>query len=727
MVHLGKWCKLFPALVIFGFAGTLLAAETSPSHRTVHLTLRDLGAAGPIELRGVSGYSDLPIGSRGDEVVARARLHLRYSYSPSMLPELSHLRISLNGEPAAALPLPRETAGHEITHDIELNPQYFADFNHLRLQLVGHYTHDCEDPTHTALWATISDRSELELELLPVDLRNELGMLPSPFFDRRDSRPLSLPVVLPRVSSVDMLRSVGVAASWFGLLADYRSAQFPLMALSAVPRHALVFATNRAKPEGLSLEDVTSPTIRVMDNPQVKHGKLLVFMGVDEAQLRTAVLGLVLGDSVLTGTEAKVHAVTPRVRVAYDSPNWLRTDRPVRFSELVTSTDMLEVHGKMPEPIRLNLRLPPDLMTWQQTGLPIDLRYRYTAPLERDGSSLIVEVNDRLARVIHLRPDNDASGLQRLMVPLVASTVLGDDERVALPGIQVGAGNVLSLRFAMDSHIQGACRERMPDVQRSSIDPESTVDLTGFRHYAALPNLALFAHAGYPFTRFADLSQTAVVLQDAHDASAVEAYLYLMGRFGHITGVPVTGMRLLGSTATPEELRDVDLLILASTSDGLQAGGSSALNMTIGAGSPQLRHALQSPEGPGASVDVTAAGSLAVIEGYESPHTPRRSVVTLLANDSQAHSALVRVLETRTASVYGDVVIVRGDSSHAYQGGKLYFVGNLPFGSRAWYALSRHPVLAILLAICFVSLLSFLAITALRRRAARRLGVTDKE
>jgi hypothetical protein len=727
MRKLFKGFILVQAALIACFSGSTPASEAPPSSRIVHLTLRDLGSAGPLELRGIAGYSDLPIGSRGDEVVARARLHLRYSYSPSMLPELSHLRISLNGEPAAALPLPRETAGHEITRDVDLNPQDFTDFNHLRLQLVGHYTHDCEDPGHTALWATISDRSELELELKPVDLRSDLGMLPAPFFDRRDSRPLSLPVVLPSAASLELLRSAGVAASWFGMLADYRSATFPVIDLSAVPRHALVFATNRAKPDGLSLNDVTSPTLRVMDNPHVKHGKLLVFMGVDEAQLRTAVLGLVLGDNMLTGVEAKVQAVAPRARTAYDTPRWLRTDRPVHFSELVSSQEMLEVHGKMPDPIRINLRLPPDLMTWQQTGLPIDLRYRYTAPIERDDSSLTVEVNDRLARVIHLRPDNDANGLQRLMVPLVPSTVLGDDERVALPGVQVGADNVLSLRFAMDSHIQGACRERMPDVQRSSIDPDSTIDLTGFKHYAALPNLTLFAHAGYPFTRFADLSQTAVILKNGNDTSAVESFLYLMGRFGRLTGVPVTGMRLFGAKATADELRDADLLILAATSDGLQPEGASALGVTIGAGSPQLRHALQSPEGPATSVDVTATGSVAVIEGYESPYTPHRSVVTLLANDATARSALAQALETRTTAIHGDVVVVRGDSLQAYRWGKSYFVGDLPVGSRVWFALSRHPVFAILLAISFVSLLGFLAITALRRRAARRLGETDGE
>jgi hypothetical protein len=33
-----------------------------------------------------------------------------------------------------------------------------------------------------------------------------------------------------------------------------------------------------------------------------------------------------------------------------------------------------------------------------------------------------------------------------------------------------------------------------------------------YPHYAPLPNLEIFANAGFPFTRFADLSETTVVL-----------------------------------------------------------------------------------------------------------------------------------------------------------------------------------------------------------------------
>ena len=78
-----------------------------------------------------------------------ARLRLRLSYSPSMLADLAHLKVSLNGEPGATIPLPKDTAGREINSEVELNPDYFTDFNDLKLELRGHYTIECEDPHHT--------------------------------------------------------------------------------------------------------------------------------------------------------------------------------------------------------------------------------------------------------------------------------------------------------------------------------------------------------------------------------------------------------------------------------------------------------------------------------------------------------------------------------------------------------------------------------------------------
>ena len=94
----------------------------------------------------------------------------------------------------------------------------------------------------------------------------------------------------------------------------------------------------------------------------------------------------------------------------------------------------------------------------------------------------------------------------------------------------------------------------------------SYLDLGRAVHYTQLPNLRLFAKAGFPFTRLADLSETAVLLPPAPGPEVTGLYLDLMGYFGAQTGYPT----LLVQVATPADaatLADKDLLVLGTFGD----------------------------------------------------------------------------------------------------------------------------------------------------------------
>jgi len=309
---------------------------TAVPTRTQTLSLRDLGQYGALQLHGVDGFTDLPFGVRLDEVVVQARLRLHINYSPALLEQLSHLKVTLNDQVVAAVPLSKAQAGTDVSKDVDLDPRLFTDFNHLQLQLIGHYTLECEDPSHSSLWLSIGDQTELELTLRPLVLQDDLALLPAPFFDRRSGARLDLPVVLAAKPSLGTLHAAGVVASWFGTQADYRSARFPALLNTLPQKHALVFATNSERPDVLALPQVDGPTISIIDHPQNPAIKLLVIQGRDDADLEKAADALVLGQIVLGGSSAVVTQLDTGVRrLAYDAPKWLRSDRPVKLGELV--------------------------------------------------------------------------------------------------------------------------------------------------------------------------------------------------------------------------------------------------------------------------------------------------------------------------------------------------------------------------------------------------------
>ncbi|MFA5939444.1 MAG: cellulose biosynthesis cyclic di-GMP-binding regulatory protein BcsB [Sinimarinibacterium sp.] len=728
------------AMPVFAEPVELSSPAESPALRSRTVGFDEMGWYGPVQLRGVEGVMNLPFGVRLDEVVTEARLHLRYTYSPALIPGLSHLRVLLNNQVVAALPMSREEAGREVETEVAVDPRLFTDFNNLRLDLIGHYSMECEDPTHSGLWASINERSRLELKVRTLKLGDELALLPAPFFDARDNRRLELPMVLPRAATQELLRSAGVVASWFGALAGYRSARFPVSVDELPQRNAVVFVSGGRLPQGLGAQQVPPvevPTIRVISHPQNPGVKLLLIQGKDDAQLKLAADALVLGQYVISGHTATVTGVDyGQRRGLYDTPNWIRTDRPVRFGELVQYPQDLQASGYVAAPIRISLQVPPDLLTWNRDGVPLNLKYRYTPPVERDNSMLTVSINDQLLKAFHLRPVEKDDQLSRLLVPVFEDELARDESELIIPSLQVGSRNQMQFQFLIEYQRSGWCKGSAYDPSRGAIDADSTLDFSGFAHYAAMPNLALFANAGFPFSKYGDLAETAVLVSPQPQAAEVEDLLFLLGRFGRITGVPAIRYALVNR----EQINEVggrDLLVVNGSAETellakwrhdpqvvFEQGQRKLTILNPVTGLPMDPMRLEASPAPHGSVRVQADGALAALVGFESPLSPKRTVIALTAARAGGERAVVDALENEgtVSTVRGDTALIRGGKVVSFQSEPVYFVGELSWWNWIWFYVSRVPLGVVLLGMLAGVLFAFWLYGALRRSAARRLS-----
>ncbi|MGP4763411.1 cellulose biosynthesis cyclic di-GMP-binding regulatory protein BcsB, partial [Klebsiella pneumoniae] len=75
-----------------------------------------------------------------------------------------------------------------------------------------------------------------------------------------------------------------------------------------------------------------------------------------------------------------------------------------------------------------------------------------------------------------------------------------------------------------------------------------------------------FQSSGFPFTRMADLAETAVVIPAGASAEEISLLLDLLGRFGESTGLPASGVSVTQGDSDAE-LEDKDLLVLATGSN----------------------------------------------------------------------------------------------------------------------------------------------------------------
>ena len=713
-----------------------------PGGRRQTLTFADLGALDPLQLRGTDGQNGVAFSVRSDEVVTGAVLHLIYSYSPSLLPSISQLKVLVNGEVAATLPVPREQAGMLVARDVSIDPRFITEFNHLNVQLIGHYTQQCEDPSNSTLWATVSNASSLDLTYASLESKPDLAALPAPFFDRRDVRRLELPFVFAQKPSAATLEAAGAVASWFGSLSGYRGAVFPAQ-IDNVPLsgNAVVFATSDQHPAGVKIPDITArPSrwwiARMIQSPS--RGRLLLVMGRNDAELKTAAKALGIGQNTLSGTSATITQLNDFApRKPYDAPNWLPTDRPVRFGELAEARD-LTVSGYNADAVRVNMRVPPDLFMWQTKGVPIDLGYRYTVRPALDRSTLNINVNDGFVQSLRIPAVATSTfDLGRYFNQVMPDKTAAARHEIYVPPLLLTPRSQLRLHFYYDYPKTGECQGRVLDNVVGSIDPNSTIDLSGFPHYMALPDLAAFANGGFPFTRMADLSETAVIMPNDANSADFSLYLLEMGRMGASTGYPVTGVTVAQADQI-DSLADKDLLILGSP--GRQpllqrwaksmpfSGDGDSRNFELSDVAFKVDDWWHGPHGverlpARADLSLVSSSGDALITGFESPLKSNRSAVALISAAGQSDADLSAALLDNDVlpEIQGAMAVIHGRDVTVTSNGEAYYVGRLsPLEYMRW-ALSSHPLLLVLGGLLAAMIIAALFYRSLRAIAARRL------
>lgn len=705
-------------------------------------TLKELGKSYSMTLKGVEATDSVNFDVRADEVVTAAHVTLQYSYSPALLADLSQINVLINDQVAATLPLPKEEAGKLQTRTVQIPPQTITEFNRLSLQFIGHYTMQCEDPLHSSLWARIGNESQLSLQVSSIKQPNDLSALPQPLFDRRDASPLKLPFVFAAHPSGPELEAAGILSSWFGALASYRGATFPA-SLTSLPAkgNAVVFVSGSESTtlSGLPIKEATGPTLTLVSNPNDAQGKLLIVSGRDGADLKVAATALALGGAAFSGQSVVVDRIDSlKPRQPYDAPNWLPSDRPVRLGELAKPAE-LNVSGYNPGQLTVALRLPPDLFSWREPGAQLDLKYRYTPQPVSTNSSLLISFNDTFIKSIDLPSIEKLGSSDSLLAMLKTDDSLARTSRMLLPLNSVALQSRLQFRFMYDYIKQGKCRDIIIDNVRSVIDPDSTLDLSQYEHFMAMPNLGVFKDSGFPFTRMADLSETSVILPNEPGPADLSTYLTLLGRFGDSTGYPATGVKVVHADQLAEQ-SDRDLLVLASGNNQplldqwqhlLPARGEDAVQYFELSDLPLRLRNWISPDTKTnlrearSSFRFSAEDGSAYLTGFESPLKSGRSVVFIASARPSGLADVTNALlssEENAHELQGSLVVVRGKHVESLVAEQDYYVGSLgPLRYLQWY-LSQNVMALMLFTLFGVLLLASMAYLALRLRTKRRLG-----
>ena len=696
-------------------------------------TLADAGSP-QIEPHSVDRQHTIYFTLPQTHVVRTAAIHLSYAFSPALIPQLSQLKLILNGtlfatvQPAAGKY--GGSDGSDAEGDFNIPPELLVHNNALTIEFIGHYTMNCEDPASTALWARVHPNTYLDIrgDLLP--LADDLKQLPIPFVDPAAIQPVSIPVVFPTQPSFKAIQAAGIVASYFGLVSADRPVRFPVR-IGAIPQgNAIVIAEDTASlPAGFNLSSVSGPTVAMRTNPNDPYGKILIITGPNANDALVAAQAVALHRDILTGSQAPINNLALPARQAPDAaPRWARTDRTIALWDYAAAG---QLQGDGTAPLNVYFRIPPDL--YYETGSEntrLHLVYRYNSIPIGPISSLQVRINSAFLGSTPLTPGQDASRTTTdVPVPVVNLRPFS---------------NTLSFDYTFQLARKQNCDNTTTTNLQGSILRDSYLDLRGYPHWTPLPNLEIFSNAGFPFTRLADLSGTTVVLPPAPTEQEIETFITLMGHFGRQTGFP--GLRV--TVAGPDALHDgaaTDFLIIGAGDD--QPAFSKLgthLPVSLGTGQVQVRDTegffvsllhnawwKLRPNDHTESGDVTAGGTPdAVIEGIESPYdiAGSRSIVAIHLRDASTFEPFITTfLNVQQSSAISDSVsVLHGTEFRSFRvGSQVYFVGSLPWITQLRLWAAEYPWLIAVIVVVLAFLLAIWTRQWLRMRARARLTMME--
>ncbi|MFC0509851.1 UDP-forming cellulose synthase catalytic subunit [Asaia spathodeae] len=733
------------APVVADPSGSNVAAPVAPeleNARTTSWSFKQLRSADTLIMTPWIPIQGLNFGVAPTEVVTAATLSLHGSLSPDMLPAGSGVTIFLNDQFIGVIH-PDKANPQFGPLNFPVNPLFFKERNVLTFHFAGQYTLSCGDQTSSVLWAKILGQSTLSITSAPLPPARDLAALPAPFFNDAVLTPLRVPFVLSRQSSQHTLEASAVLASWFGALSSYRGASFPVMAQMPPSGNAVLVGPADAIGEYLAGEaPINGPTILEKLNPNDPFGAVLIVTGRTDEDVSSAARSLVFGSSGFPHASRIVApSITAAVRHPFDAPAFITRTQPVRIGDLV-SLSSLQGYGYVPGTISVPFRTTPDIYTWRDR--PLTMHFTVRGPLgteiDKKRSHVDVSVNGIYLKSVSLAPPSDIPEWLRHFWPDASRA---QSASVSIPVWTLYGANTLG--FYLEGRPLGRrdCSGMTQDL-RMSIDPDSVIDLSRAYHYTTLPNLAYFANSGFPFTRMADLSDTAIVIPASPNEGTDTAFLDLMGMMGAITSYPVSGVSVLHSNAVAEnETRNLIVMDTVAGSPAVErflrgtpysfSGGT--LNYTSSVLLEPFRLLSRSLSSTSPTEVATPLRTLnattslsdggAIIE-RRSPFSNDATMLLMLSENPQGLERLVQTMRDPKMQpmIQGDLSIVNGSHVLATRNLPTYAVGSLPFWFWPDLYLGDHPFRIILLAVIGVGLgvlILFRVLTSHARRRAREI------
>ncbi|WP_261641840.1 cellulose biosynthesis cyclic di-GMP-binding regulatory protein BcsB [Erwinia mallotivora] len=702
------------------------------------VSVAQMGQPGGITLTGGQLQSGIIFTLPSDEVITNARLNLSLKVSQALAARNTSLQLMLNGQPLGTLPLSASDSASE-DYQLDIPAAMVVSSNNLSFKINDADQLLCERDSASQYQVTILPKSTLSLEGQQLNMGNALRNFPRPFIDSLRMTPSSVTMIFGQSVTPGQVSAAAIVSSWMGIQTDYRGIHFPVLRNELPEKNGIIFARPGETIAGLPVPEVSGPTLQLVDNPANPVYKLMLVIGKTDDDLRQAAWRLTLPLSVDSNTLSVAQHSMP-VSKAYDAPRWINTDRPVPLRDLLRKDQSLTTNGIWHDALRVNFRAAPDLFLWDGDSLPVHLSYRFPSEswIDENKSFLNVTLNGTFLRNLTV----NKVGLLENIWHRLGGDARQEHYTLKLDPYLIYGDNQLQLYFSIKPKENAPCGVLTNNNIKSRIEDDAFIDLSHTRHFTLLPNLSYFVGASFPFSRFADYSQTVLMLASQPGNAEISALLDLAGRSGNATGVALYHNSVMfgipaGGTLL-QQLQNSDVLAVSTLAQTafnqsmLRDSPFEVNSHTLGVKEPGWRDNLRGwltgdwyRQALDADRYFSSNEDWRGFVSYRSPWSTSRVVIMTVATDDAQLSRLHNDLSLAriNAGIRGDTAIITDENGiRSFHVGAQFPSGQMPWYMMVvWYA-NQHAVLLAFLALLISAIIGLSTCVLLKKHAWKRLN-----
>lgn len=709
------------------------------------ISLKKLGLTKGLTLTNSKLQSGFGFTLPYDFIAINSEIRIAISVNQADNIEKENLQVILNGQSLGAVPLSQIDENRSI-FTLKIPNSLLASKNNLNFQVISNddiinNEWTCQRPDLKNLMIKIAPSSSMTMKGILMNTRKSLADFPRPFLDPLKINKNELSFIYAASPTAETLMSSAIVASIFGIKSDEKENDFKVYFDEIPEKHAVLFTTANETISGQSFVDPNGSSLKLIDNPNNKKYKLLIVSGRNADELRQAAYQLFNSDLPDNNT-MQVQSHAAHKRQAYDAPNWLSSKKIAQFSQLIKSPDALQAHMFWNEEKKINFRLPPDTFMLSGNKIPLKIDYTFDRKnwFDANNSMLTIALNQQFLK-------NVSAKNHSIIAPIIDffETQSSNSTTIYLDNTRFQGENKLSFYFNITPNKDTPCNILNNNDIVNQILSSSTLDLRNIANFGELPNSAWFLSGLFPFTKYADLSDTTILLPEQPEKDEVALLLNLMEHSGRITGFPARNLTIFNhfeKIQSNSKLKSSNIIVInklkdLSTIQSLITDTSYHSNQgNLQIASPSLIHKTkllllgewknQFEEANNFLLNTHQwRGSFS----FKSPWSSDKVVTILTATSSEQLNKLATDMtspgrqqiesgDTLLFSDLDDVKILRLNPS--------FLSGELPFTTLIIWFFSQHLFLLMLILFGSLFLISFYLFQRLKMHESKRLSRMKK-